>query len=176
MILFALQFSLWLIVWIGLSWPVTTAQVVMGIFAASFVAFMTIDIFKSDSTKEKKTPVKGLLIFDRAKRFLWFLYYAATFIWECLKANFDVAFRVLHPDLPIRPGTVKVKTALTSDIALTFLANSITLTPGTTTVDIDKNNGYLYVHSLYMKEMIPGTERKMAIVEKFEKILKRIFE
>ena len=95
-----------------------------------------------------------------------------VFIWECFKANIDVAYRVLHPKLPIRPGTVKVKVSLKSDIGLTFLANSVTLTPGTTTVDIDKPNGYLYVHCLSVKD---GAVR-LPVVSRFENILKRIFE
>ncbi|MFA5085679.1 MAG: Na+/H+ antiporter subunit E, partial [Candidatus Omnitrophota bacterium] len=67
-------------------------------------------------------------------RYLWLVYYVVIFLWECLKANIDVAFRVIHPYLPIRPGTVKIKTSLRSDIGLTFLANSLTLTPGNTTI------------------------------------------
>jgi multicomponent Na+:H+ antiporter subunit E len=99
-----------------------------------------------------------------------------NFLWECVKANLDVAFRVLHPDLPIRPATLKVKTSLTSDTGLTFLANSITLTPGTTTVDIDKDKGYIYVHILYVKDVKDRSKTRLAVVEKFENILKRVFE
>lgn len=85
----------------------------------------------------------------------------------------DVAFRVLHPDLPIRPGTVRIKTSLRSDIGLTFLANSLTLTPGNTTIDVDKAAGILYVHRLCIRgdamESIP-------VAVKFEKILKKVFD
>ena len=91
------------------------------------------------------------------------------------KANLDVAFRLLSPKLPIRPGIVKIKTNLKSDSGLTFLANSITLTPGTTTIDIDKENGFLYVHWLNVKsEDIDEATRLIA--GKYEKILDRIFE
>jgi multicomponent Na+:H+ antiporter subunit E len=91
------------------------------------------------------------------------------------KANIDVAYRVSHPNLPIRPGIVKVKTSLKSDTGLTFLANCITLTPGTMTVDIDKNSGFLYIHWINVKDKdVEGaTER---IVKRFERRLTRIFE
>ena len=82
----------------------------------------------------------------------------------------------MHPDLPIRPGTVAVKVNLRSDIGLTFLANSITLTPGTTTVDIDKEKGILYIHWIYVKEDYGRDNRRLPVVERFEKILKRVFE
>jgi multicomponent Na+:H+ antiporter subunit E len=96
-------------------------------------------------------------------------------LWECIKANIDVAYRVVHPDLPIKPGIVKIKTNLKSDVALTFLANSITLTPGTMCVDIDKEKGILYIHWIYVRDD-RLEEATSLIAGKFEKILKRIFE
>jgi multicomponent Na+:H+ antiporter subunit E len=106
-------------------------------------------------------------------RYLWFIYYIFIFLWECLKANVDVAFRVLHPALPIRPGTVRIKTALRSDAGLTFLANSLTLTPGNTTIDVDKDAGVIYVHRLCIKA---GRSEHIPAAARFEKILKRIFD
>ncbi len=159
-----LLFIIGFIVWILLNWMPDWQHIVSGIFVAGFVSYMTGDFF-----------VRRPHFFTHAGRYLWFLYYVPIFIWECFKANIDVAYRVLHPDLPIHPGIVKVKTALKSDTALTFLANSITLTPGTLTVDIDKEKGYLYVHWIEVKDK--DIERATGlIVERFERILKRIFE
>jgi multicomponent Na+:H+ antiporter subunit E len=97
------------------------------------------------------------------------------FLWECFKANLDVAYRVLHPRLPIHPGIVKVRTKLTTDTALTFLANSITLTPGTMSVDIDKDNGILYIHWIDVKTKDVESATRI-IVDRFEKVLKKIFD
>jgi len=106
-------------------------------------------------------------------RYYWFVIYFFIFIWECLKANLDVAYRVLHPDLPIKPGIVKVKTQLKTDIARTTLANSITMTPGTITVDIIDD--FIYVHWIYVsaRDPIQYTEK---ISGRFEKYIQRIFE
>ena len=90
-----------------------------------------------------------------------------------LKSNLDVAYRVFHPEIPIRPGIVKVKTTLKSEVARTFLANSITLTPGTLTVDCIEDN--LYVHWINIVSEDPEVETRL-IVDKFEKYLKKIFE
>ncbi|MBU3958792.1 MAG: Na+/H+ antiporter subunit E, partial [Candidatus Omnitrophica bacterium] len=67
------------------------------------------------------------------------------------------------------------KTTLKSDTGLTFLANSITLTPGTMTVDIDPEHGFLYIHWIDVKDkdMQKATQ---IIVQRFERVLKRIFE
>jgi multicomponent Na+:H+ antiporter subunit E len=106
-------------------------------------------------------------------RYLWLIYYGVIFLWECLKANIDVAFRVLHPRLPIRPGTIKIRTALRSGIGLTFLANSLTLTPGNTTIDVDKAAGALYVHRLCIKD---ESAVSIPVAKRFESILKKVFD
>ncbi|MFH1046218.1 MAG: Na+/H+ antiporter subunit E [Candidatus Omnitrophota bacterium] len=159
-ILFLLAFLVWML----LTWPPDAAHLIIGIFVSMFVSFMTGDMF-----------VKRPYVFKSVNRYLWFLYYVPLFIWECIKANIDVAYRVTHPDLPINPGIVKVKTTLKSDTGLTFLANSITLTPGTMTVDIDPEKGVLYIHWIDVREKDTQKASEL-IVGVFEEVLKRIFE
>ncbi len=107
------------------------------------------------------------------RRWLFFLLYVPYFFYYCIKANFDVALRVVHPDVPIRPGIVKVRTTLTNDMAKTFLANSITLTPGTLTIDVDGQD--LYIHWINVDTDDP-TQRTNEICTRFEPLLRRIFE
>lgn len=166
-------FAFWLLVWCGLSQPVNKEGFIMGVAVSLFITYMTIDL---SAQLDGKKIIKRYSLIDNIKRALWLLCYIAVFLWECVKANIDVALRVLHPDLPIRPGTLKVKIGLKSDIGLTFLANSITLTPGTTSVDVDKERGILYVHWLYVRDGYGGDGLKLPVVAKFENILKRIFE
>jgi multicomponent Na+:H+ antiporter subunit E len=96
-----------------------------------------------------------------------------VFLWECIKANIDVAYRVLHPAMPIRPGIVRVKTTLKSDLAKMLLANSITMTPGTISVDIIDD--YLYIHWIFIKSDDPEVYTGI-ITGAFEKYIKRIIE
>ncbi|MBC8312708.1 MAG: Na+/H+ antiporter subunit E [Candidatus Cloacimonetes bacterium] len=108
-------------------------------------------------------------------RIIYTIAYILKLFWEMLKANLHVAYIVIHPKLPVKPGIVKIKTKLKRDSALTMLANSITLTPGTLTVDIDKENQILYIHWID----IVATDIKTAtelIGNKFEKLLEEIFE
>lgn len=153
------------LVWSLLNWPPDWQHLLVGILVALFVSFTTGDLF-----------IKRPHLLKHPLRYWYFVvYYIPTFLLECLKANIDVAYRVLHPGLPIKPGIVKVRTRLKTDTALTFLANSITLTPGTMSVDIDKDNGILYIHWINVKvtDIEAATE---AIVKKFERILEKIFE
>ena len=66
--------------------------------------------------------------------------------WEVVKANVDVARRVLAPSLPISPTLVRLRASQRSELALVVYANSITLTPGTISVDVEP--GEILVHAL----------------------------
>jgi len=104
--------------------------------------------------------------------FLFSLIYITVLFWEIIKANFDVAYRVIHPKMPIKPGIVVIKTSLKSDLAKMILANSITLTPGTFTLDIIDDN--LLVHWINVKTEDVDEATKM-IGRRFEKYLRVIF-
>jgi multicomponent Na+:H+ antiporter subunit E len=174
MIASIIYFILWLLIWCGLCWPVSREDLVIGVLVSMFITYMTVDL-ATNFDYDKSTKKYSFL--DNLKRVAWLLYYLVVFLWECTRGNIDVAYRVLHPDLHIRPGTVMVKVSLRSDIGLTFLANSITLTPGTTTVDVDKEGGYIYIHWIYVRDdALNGGIVKLPLVEKFESILKKVFE
>ncbi|MFC4407126.1 Na+/H+ antiporter subunit E [Haloarchaeobius iranensis] len=74
--------------------------------------------------------------------------YLSLFLWELVTANVDVARRVLSPSMPIEPNVVEVPLRVESDVAITTIANSITLTPGTLTMDYDEERNSLFVHAL----------------------------
>lgn len=156
--LFILLFGFWLLLTFNLS-PVNliTGAVVASISTIIFARYFFPNVYK-------------LL---QPQRYFWFLVYLVTFIWQCIKANFDVAYRVLHPAMPIKPGIVKVKTELESDFARMMLANSITMTPGTITVDIVGD--YFYVHWIYVSSNDPNVYSQK-ILGRFEKYIKKIFE
>jgi multicomponent Na+:H+ antiporter subunit E len=75
-----------------------------------------------------------------------FFAYIPWLIYQIIMANFHVARLVLSPKMPINPKIIKFKVKLDSDISLVTFANSITLTPGTITVDIKE--GEFCVHAL----------------------------
>jgi multicomponent Na+:H+ antiporter subunit E len=74
--------------------------------------------------------------------------YMAVFLRELLTANLDVARRVLSPSMPIEPAVVEYRLEVTNPLAVTVLANSITLTPGTLTLDHEPERGVLRVHAI----------------------------
>jgi len=74
--------------------------------------------------------------------------YLTVFLWELVTANVDVARRVLSPSMPIEPAVIEVPLRVETDLAVTTIANSITLTPGTLTMDYDADRNALYVHAI----------------------------
>ncbi|MFO8235605.1 MAG: Na+/H+ antiporter subunit E [Bacteroidales bacterium] len=104
--------------------------------------------------------------------FIYSLIYIAVFLYELIKSNLDVARRILTPTLPINPGIVEVKTKLKSKMGKMILANSITLTPGTLTIDIQDDT--LYIHWIDVKSDDINEATKQ-IVRKFEKYLEKIY-
>ncbi|MFC6769177.1 Na+/H+ antiporter subunit E [Natrinema soli] len=75
-------------------------------------------------------------------------FYLGAFTRELLRANLDVAYRVLSPGMPIEPEVILVPLRVESDLAITVIANSITITPGTVTLDYDDETNALYVHGV----------------------------
>jgi len=155
-------FILSMIFWMMLTFEFTLPNLIAGIVASLITSAFFTRFF-----------VKEVYKLIQPHRYFWFLVYLIVFIRECIKANIDVAYRVLHPAMPIRPGIVKVKTTLKSDMAKMLLANSITMTPGTISVDIIDD--CLYIHWIYISSDDPEIYTGI-ITGAFEKYIKRIIE
>ena len=78
--------------------------------------------------------------------FLGLLLYIPWLLWEICKSNIDIARRILDPKLPIAPRIFKIKTSQKSHLGQVIYANSITLTPGTVSVEVEE--GEITVHAL----------------------------
>lgn len=98
--------------------------------------------------------------------------YFFFFIKELVKANLNIASIVLAPSLPLNPGIVKVRTRLKSKMGRLMLANSITLTPGTLTVEM--LGEWLYIHWVTV-DSADIDEATAAIVSGFEDYLEVMY-
>ncbi|MDP3014424.1 MAG: Na+/H+ antiporter subunit E [Candidatus Subteraquimicrobiales bacterium] len=123
--------------WIVLTSNWQWFNLALGLACSFFVSWGT-NILLREQKLGKKEPIQTLFRF---------IFYLLALIIEIIKANIDVAARVLSPSLPIQPHIVKYRPQLKEDLPRTVLANSITLTPGTLTVDID-DEGVYYIHCL----------------------------
>lgn len=91
--------------------------------------------------------------------------FAFFLLWELTKANMRVAFEVVTLKHRMRPGVVAVPLDARTDSEITLLANLITLTPGTLSLDVSTDRRVLYVHTMYIGD-----------IEQFRQSLKQGFE
>ncbi len=163
-----IYFVLAFVIWVLLAWPFVDGQidvqvVIAGVIASAIVAFL----FHEVLPQEHHVLISPIRIF-------WALVYIPVFFYYVILANFDVVYRVVHPKMPIKPGIIKIKTNLKTKSGITALANSITLTPGTLTVDLT-DDGFLYIHWINVKSTDVEEATKL-IAGRFEYFLEKIFE
>jgi multicomponent Na+:H+ antiporter subunit E len=150
------------LVWVVVTWAFDPASLVTGAGVAFGVAWSF-----------RRVEMTEAAVFLHPVRLFWGLTYIPVLLAYIVRSNFDVAYRVLHPALPIRPGITKARTKLTSVPGRVLLANSVTLTPGTMSVDLVDD--VLYVHRIYVPEEDPDGETERGLAP-FEWFIRRIFE
>lgn len=80
------------------------------------------------------------------------LVFVLVFVRELVIANVRVAWEVVTPGLALEPGIVRVPTSCRTDLETMLLANTITMTPGTLSLEVDTETRDLYVHGLYVED------------------------
>jgi multicomponent Na+:H+ antiporter subunit E len=113
---------------------------ILGLILSLITGFISQSIFVKKDFR-MLNPVRWIMLLA---------YLIGPFFLSLAKANFDVAYRVITGK--INPGIVKIKPDLKEDLSITLLANSITLTPGTLSVDIDEDTNELYIHWINVDE------------------------
>ena len=121
--------------------------------------------------REKTGRGHPLRMLNPLRILLFLAYLIGPFFFALAKANLDVAYRVITGK--IRPGIVRLTPGLNTDFGVTLLANSITLTPGTLSVDVDEESGDLFVHWINVKDTDPSAQ---AICGSFPDWARRIAE
>ncbi|MEW6552794.1 MAG: Na+/H+ antiporter subunit E [Actinomycetota bacterium] len=137
--------------WVVLTATAVLYDLVLGAVCSAFVAALTVALL-GRALDPDITPTVLL-------RLPWFI---LRLIWEIIKANYDVAKIIIDPRLPVDPRIVEYHTFLPGDLPRTVFSDSITLTPGTVTVDLDED--VLKVHCLcpYHEEGLSGLEEMVA--------------
>lgn len=97
---------------------------------------------------------------------------AVFFLWELLASGVRVARDVLRPRLDLTPAVVAVPLELKHEVAIVLLANMVSLTPGTLSIDLAEDRSCLFVHTMYGED--PDAARR-AIKEDFERRILEVF-
>ena len=92
--------------------------------------------------------------------------FAGYYLWELLKSNAIIAYDVLTPTHHMKPGVIAIPLEAKTDLEITVLANLITMTPGTLSLDVSPDRSTLFVHAMYIDD--PQALRR-EIKENFER-------
>ena len=138
-----LQFVILFAFWLILSGHYQAKYIAIGAISAGLVTFLTNDILYSTLRYGERGEPKVRSVFLQLLRFIAYLPWLLSRI---IMANVQVAYLILHPKMPIDPVLFLFRTRMRKGIAQVTLANSITLTPGTVTVNLE--NGNYIVHTL----------------------------
>jgi len=161
---FAIAFVCLFAGWVAFTSSLDVQELAVGVVVAALVALLSHELLFKRPMREKIAP----------KRWGYALAYVPAYVWAEIKAHADVIYRILHPKMPIRPGIVEVPTDLKTDFGVTGLADSITMTPGTLSVEVQEKKPRLYVHWINVKAVEPA-QTKAAIAGPFERFLTRVF-
>lgn len=157
----ALTVAMWLL-WLVFAGSLDAQEMIAGGVVAVLAATLSLGVMREGATLTVLNP----------KRIAYALAYVPFLLWSIVLSNIDVARRVLKPRIDINPGIVRIHTRLKNPVGRLVLANSITLTPGTLSVDIVGD--YLYIHWMNVKERDTEAASRH-IAASFEKYLEVIF-
>ncbi len=121
-----------------------------------------------DDKKDQRQSLKSGDYFAITARSIGYFF---VFLQELIKANLEVVKIVLSRELKMTPGIIAYKLDVKTDAGITLLANSITLTPGTLSIDLSEDRKTLYVHALHMED---AEELEQSIRNSLEKYTKEI--
>ncbi len=144
---------------ISLLWALLTGSLSVGnLFVGFLLGYLALFLMDPHDNEANS-------YFKKTKLFLSFMLY---FFKELIVSSAKVAVDVVKPNPLVRPGIVGVPIDAETDLEITLLANVISLTPGTLSLEISKDRKILYVHGMYVmnpddfrKEIKDGLERRL---------------
>jgi multicomponent Na+:H+ antiporter subunit E len=152
-----------LIVLLAFAWVALTGQFTLANLGIGFaLAYLMLWLMQR--------TLGPLHYFEVARRIPGFVLF---FVWELIKASVEVTYAVIRPGRLLRPGIIAVPLDARTDSEITLLANLITLTPGTLTLDVSTDRRVLYVHVMnlqdadgFRREIKEGFERRLLEVSR----------
>jgi multicomponent Na+:H+ antiporter subunit E len=124
--------------WAAVAGTLTWSNVLVGFVLAYLALFIA------------QRSVDATRYFRKIERVLRF---AVFYLWDLIRANLRVAYDVMTPTQRMRPGVLAIPLAAKTDVEITLLANLLTLTPGSVTLDVSSDRRFLYLHAMYIDDV-----------------------
>jgi multicomponent Na+:H+ antiporter subunit E len=124
--------------WAALAGSLTWSNVLVGFVLAYLALFIA------------QRSVDASRYFRKLERVVRF---AVLYLWELILANLRVAYDVMTPAQRMRPGVLAIPLHAKTDLEITLLANLLTLTPGSVSLDVSSDRRFLYLHAMYIDDV-----------------------
>jgi len=124
--------------WSALLGEFTTINFLAGFVLGYFMLWVSQYVMETSSYFRKVRQIISLIF---------------VFLWALIQSNLKVAYSVLAPFSKMRPGIVAIPLDIKKDAEITLLANMITLTPGTLSLDVSDDKRVLYVHGMHVYDL-----------------------
>lgn len=125
------------LIWVALTGAFTYINMLIGFVISYFILWII-----SRNSEDRR-------YFTIVFKIIGFFFF---FLWEMLKANWQVAYEVMTSNLHMKPGIVKIELEAKTDLEITLLSNLISLTPGTLVIDVSDDRKVMYVHGMYLED------------------------
>jgi multicomponent Na+:H+ antiporter subunit E len=158
-----------MIIWVALTEDFSPFNLVLGFIFGAFLLWfgrgVTGRVRYFQWGEDVPGPVGLAVHFWRLIKFI------VIFIWEVILANINIMLTVLKPTLDLKPAIIALPMDIDSDVEITLLANMITLTPGTLSLDVSDDRRILYVHCAHAED---PESTKREIKDGFETLVQEV--
>ena len=145
------------VVWLLLNNSISAGHMVLAVFFA-----ITIPLLVNSMRDEHPKILKPWLA----------IRYILMVLKDIVTANVEVALLIIGPIKKLKPGFVAIPINIDSDLGITILASTVSLTPGTVSAEVSEDKAWLYVHSLHLDDEV---ELINSVKQRYEKPIKEIF-
>lgn len=149
-----LHFIIMMTFWLIMSGHFDLFHISMGVLSVLFVLWFNVKLRYHNFFDEEKNKASEFKVFR-------LFYFVVFLLWETIRSSFRIAYLIIHPKMPIKTGIIKFKTNLPNMNAKVLLGNSITITPGTVTLQIQEDE--FLIHSLTNEAVEAHIDHSLAV-------------
>lgn len=164
---FLLRVVLMAVVWAALVGSFDLLTLLAGAVVGALVLWFLRPLYESDDPAVRSMTVRGSL-----RQLFWVVELLGFFLYELTLSSLQVAREVLRPQMRLRPGVIALELDAHTDLEITALANLISLTPGTLSLEVSSDNTVLYIHAMFV-DSEEATETRAYIKHTLERRVMR---
>jgi len=157
------------LIWAALQGSFQPQTLLLGFGIGLVVVWFVWPLYELSDTRDQRADIWSWRLVFRMWRFIVLVF---VFLWELLMSGLRVAREVLRPTLRIQPGVIAYPLDVQTGREITALANLISLTPGTLSLEVSDDRQVLYIHAILVQDE-EATEVRQQIKRRLEKHVAR---